>query len=83
MMMEKISAIQRKHATIMRPGQTRWETMSMWMSMSIVKLISMMMMIKIKENNNHKYQSHLPNPGELHHLLSLPLPSSLSINQLN
>jgi len=50
MMMEKISAIQRKHATIMRPGQTRWEEMSMSMSMSIVKLISMKMMIKIKEN---------------------------------
>lgn len=37
MMMEKISAIQRMHATIMRPGQTRWEEMSM--SMSMMKLI--------------------------------------------
>lgn len=43
MMLEKISAIQRKHATFTRPGQTRWEGMSM--SMSIVKLISM----KIKD----------------------------------
>lgn len=41
MMMERISAIQRKHAIITRPGQTRWEEMSMAMSMSIVKLISM------------------------------------------
>lgn len=77
MMMEEISAIQRKHATITRPGQTRWEEMEMSMSMSMMKLISMKMEIKIKENNNHnhpKYQSHLPNPGELHHLPLSPPP---------
>lgn len=48
MMVEnQVSAIQRKHATITRPGKTRWEEMSMSMSMamSIVKLISM----KIKD----------------------------------
>lgn len=80
MMMEKISAIQRKHATTTRPGKTRWEKMSMSMSMSIAKLISMKIKIKVKENNNHnhpKYQSHLPNPGELHHLLPLPFPLSI------
>lgn len=43
-MMEKISAIQRMHATTMRPGQTRWEKMSM----SMMKLISMIMKIKDK-----------------------------------
>lgn len=52
--MEEISAIQRKHATITRPGKTRWEEMSMSMSMSMMKLISMMMKIKIKEDHNHK-----------------------------
>lgn len=49
LMLEKISAIQRMHATFTRPGQTRWEEMSMSMSrsmsMSMMKLISM----KIKD----------------------------------
>lgn len=48
-MMGKISAIQRKHAIITRPGQTRWEKMamsrSMSMAMEMMKLISM----KIKD----------------------------------
>lgn len=45
MMLEKISAIQRKHATFTRPGQTRWEEMERAMSMAMMKLISM----KIKD----------------------------------
>lgn len=72
MMMEKISEIQRKHATITRPGKIRWE-MSMSIAMPIVKLISM----KIKDK---KYQSHLPNPGELPHSLSLTHTLSLSFD---
>lgn len=56
-MMEKISAIQRKHATIARPGQARWEKMSMSMSMSMMKLISMK--IKIKDSNHKSPQNQI------------------------
>lgn len=79
MMMEKISAIQRKHANITRPGKIRWEEMSMAMSRSIVKLISMKIKDKkiIITNTNLTY---LPNLGELP-LSPSPLSLPLSLYQ--
>lgn len=80
MMMEKISAIQREHATTTRPGQTRWEEMSM----SMMKLISMMMVMKIKDDNNHnhpKYQSHLTQGNFIIIIIISSLSLSLSLSE--